>query len=168
MSAQALRGGVPIRHGDYMDPSEHTEDILWLLKLAFHYGRETVNDAISRHGVTTAQSGLLRQLAEEPGLSGAELSRRLMITPQGAQLALSALERHGFIERRPDPNHGRIQRAYLTKQGTRITEACYSESVAAQDELFSVLTDREQQTLRKLLLKVVDQGTRTTTNAPKT
>ena len=82
---------------------ELTDNILWLLKQAFHFSLKTVNDAISSHGVTTAQIGLMRQLANEPGLSGAELARRLLISPQGVQLAITALERRGLVERKQDP-----------------------------------------------------------------
>ena len=65
---------------------ELTDNILWLLKQAFYFSLTTVNEAISEHGVSTAQIGVLRQLANEPGLSGAELARRLLISPQGVQL----------------------------------------------------------------------------------
>ena len=58
---------------------ELTENILWLLKQAFYFSLTTVNDAISVHGVSTAQIGVLRQLSNEPGLSGADLARRLLI-----------------------------------------------------------------------------------------
>ena len=37
--------------------------------------------------MSTAQIGVLRQLTNQPGLSGAELARRLLISPQGVQLA---------------------------------------------------------------------------------
>src|SRR5215469_9766849 len=85
---------------------ELTDKILWLLKQAFHFSLKTVNDAISSHGVTTAQIGLMRQLANEPGLSGAELARRLLISPQGVQLALTALERRGLVEENRIHNTG--------------------------------------------------------------
>ena len=98
---------------------ELTENILWLLKQAFYFSLTTVNDAISMHGVSTAQIGVLRQLANEPGLSGAELARRLLISPQGVQLALTALERRGLVERKQDPQHKRILQAYLTDRGPR-------------------------------------------------
>src|SRR6201995_2680324 len=100
---------------------ELTENILWLLKQAFYFSLTTINDAISEHGVSTAPMGVRRQLANEPGLSGAELARRLLISPQGVQLALTALEGRGLIERKPDPQHGRILRAYLTDQGRAVT-----------------------------------------------
>ena len=98
---------------------ELTENILWLLKQAFYFSLTTVNEAISGHGVSTAQIGVLRQLSNEPGLSGAELARRLLISPQGVQLALTALERRGLVERKQDPQHKRILQAYLTDAGTQ-------------------------------------------------
>ncbi|WP_046319203.1 MarR family transcriptional regulator [Mycobacterium sp. UM_Kg1] len=135
-----------------------TSNILWLLKQAFYYSLTTVNEAISEHGVSTAQIGLLRQLAGEPGLSGAELARRLLITPQGVQLALSALERRGLLERKQDPHHGRILRAYLTDEGRAVTSAVVADAIAAHDQVFGVLSLDEQEALRALLSRVVEQG----------
>ena len=138
---------------------ELTDNILWLLKQAFYFSLKSVNDSIAEHGVTTAQIGLLRQLANEPGLSGAELARRLLISPQGVQLALAALERQGLVERKQNPQHGRILQAYLTDQGRAIVSAVVSDAIAAHDQLFGVLTADEQETLRMLLSRVVEQGT---------
>ena len=138
---------------------ELTDNILWLLKQAFHFSLNSVNDAISGHGVTTAQIGLMRQLANESGLSGAELARRLLISPQGAQLALTALERRGLVERKQDPQHGRILRAYLTDQGRAVTSAVVADAIAATEEVFGVLTADEQRLLHDLLARVVEQGT---------
>lgn len=132
-------------------------DLLWLLKRAFHQGLHTLNEAMGNHGVTTAQLGLMRLLAEQPGLSGAELARHLLVTPQGAQLAVSALERRGLVERKPDPNHGRILRAYLTQTGRDVAKACLAEAVAAHRALFGVFDDDEQETLRRLLRKFLDE-----------
>jgi DNA-binding MarR family transcriptional regulator len=138
---------------------ELTDKILWLLKQAFHFSLTTVNEAISGHGVTTAQIGLMRQLANEPGLSGAELARRLLITPQGAQLALAALERRGLVERKQDPQHGRIMQAYLTDDGRAVTSAVLTDALAAHESVFGVLTSDEQRQLHDLLARVVEQGT---------
>ena len=82
---------------------EVNDNVLSLLKQAFYFSLNSVNDAIAPHGVTTAQIGLMRYLANEPGLSGAELARRLLITPQGVQLALTALgaQRAGRAQARP-------------------------------------------------------------------
>ncbi|ORJ53612.1 MarR family winged helix-turn-helix transcriptional regulator [Mycobacterium simiae] len=139
-----------------MELSEH---ILWLLKQAFYFSLTTVNDAISPHGVSTAQIGVLRQLANESGLSGAELARRLLITPQGVQLALTALEQRGLVQRKQDPQHKRILRAYLTDSGRDVVATVLSDALAAHEAVFSVLSAEEQETLRELLSRVVEKGT---------
>jgi DNA-binding MarR family transcriptional regulator len=138
---------------------ELTDNILWLLKQAFYFSLTAVNEAISEHGVSTAQIGVLRQLANEPGLSGAELARRLLISPQGVQLALTALERQGLVERKQNPAHGRILQAFLTDKGRKVAAAVLHDAIAAHDRVFGVLSKAEQQTLRELLGRVVEQGT---------
>ncbi|OBF08235.1 MarR family transcriptional regulator [Mycobacterium sp. ACS4054] len=138
---------------------ELTDNILWLLKQAFYYSLTTINDSMRVHGVSTAQIGVLRQLANEPGLSGAELARRLLISPQGVQLALTALERRGLVERKRDPQHGRILQAYLTQEGRNVAGTVVNDAIAAHERVFGVLTVQEQQTLRELLGRVVEKGT---------
>jgi DNA-binding MarR family transcriptional regulator len=138
---------------------EYVDNILWHLKQAWYFSLTAVNDAVSQHGVSTAQIGVLRQLANEPGLSGAELARRLLITPQGVQLALKALEQRALVERKPDPSHARILKAYLTDEGRDVATAVVSDAIAAHEAVFGVLTPEEQQTLRDLLARVVEKGT---------
>lgn len=138
---------------------ELNNNILWLLKQAFYFSLTTVNDAVKPHGVSTAQIGVLRQLMNEPGLSGAELARRLLITPQGVQLALTALEKRGLVERKQDPQHGRILQVFLTDTGRAVAQDVVSDAIAAHDRVFGVLSPEEQQQLRALLARVVEQGT---------
>jgi DNA-binding MarR family transcriptional regulator len=138
---------------------ELTDNILWLLKQAFYFSLTSVNEAVSEHGVSTAQIGVLRQLSNEPGLSGAELARRLLISPQGVQLALTALEKRGLVQRKKDPQHGRILQAFLTDRGREVAAAVVQDAIAAHDRVFGVLTSAEQRTLRELLGRVVEQGT---------
>ncbi|MGU3650171.1 MarR family winged helix-turn-helix transcriptional regulator [Mycolicibacterium sp. A43C] len=138
---------------------ELTDNILWLLKQAFYFSLTSVNDSVKPHGVSTAQIGVLRQLANQPGLSAAELARRLLISPQGVQLAVTALEKRGLVERKQDPQHGRILQTFLTDEGRSISAAVVSDAVKAHDAVFGVLSRAEQEQLRELLSRVVEQGT---------
>ncbi|WP_345497709.1 MarR family winged helix-turn-helix transcriptional regulator [Nocardia callitridis] len=138
---------------------ELTDNILWLLKQAFYYSLTTVNDAMEPHGVSTAQIGVLRQLANESGLSGAELARRLTITPQAAQMALTSLERRGLVVRKQDPHRGRVLQAYLTDTGRDVAAAVVEDALLVHERVFGVLDAEEQRTLRELLGKVIEQGT---------
>lgn len=136
-----------------------TENTLWWLKQAFYFSLTEVNESVKEHGVTTAQIGVLRQLTNQPGLSGAELARRLLITPQGVQLALTALEKRGLVERKQDPQHGRILQVFLTDEGRAVASAVVADAVAAHDRVFGVLSDEEQEQLKALLRRVIEQGT---------
>jgi DNA-binding MarR family transcriptional regulator len=114
---------------------EQTDNILWLLKQAWYFALTNVNDSVSEHGVSTAQIGMLRQLA------------------------LKELERRGLVERKQDPQHGRILQAFLTDQGRKVAEAVVSDAIAAHHKVFGVLSAEEQKTLRDLLGRVIEQGT---------
>ncbi|WP_158166560.1 MarR family winged helix-turn-helix transcriptional regulator [Mycolicibacterium smegmatis] len=144
---------------------ELTDNTLWWLKQAFYFSLTAVNDAVKDHGVSTAQIGVLRQLSNEPGLSGAELARRLLITPQGVQLALSALEKRGLVERKQDPQHARILQVFLTEEGRAVASAVVSDAIEAHDRVFGVLSRDEQEQLRDLLRRVIEQGTGHTVQA---
>lgn len=144
---------------------ELTDNTLWWLKQAFYFSLTAVNDAVRDHGVSTAQIGVLRQLSNQPGLSGAELARRLLITPQGVQLALTALEKRGLVERKQDPQHGRILQVFLTDEGRAVASAVVSDAIAAHEKVFGVLSADEQDQLRALLRRVIEQGTGHTVHA---
>ncbi|ABK70361.1 MarR family winged helix-turn-helix transcriptional regulator [Mycolicibacterium smegmatis] len=144
---------------------ELTDNTLWWLKQAFYFSLTAVNDAVKDHGVSTAQIGVLRQLSNEPGLSGAELARRLLITPQGVQLALTALEKRGLVERKQDPQHARILQVFLTEEGRAVASSVVSDAIAAHDRVFGVLSRDEQEQLRDLLRRVIEQGTGHTVQA---
>lgn len=135
-----------------------SDNVLWLLNQAHQHGRRRVNDAVRGHGVTAAQAGLLNRLAEHPGLSGAELARRALTSPQASHLALEVLERRGLVERRPDPHHGRIVRSYLTEHGRRLATASISAAVQGEAELLAVLDADEQETLRRLLKRLLEHA----------
>ncbi|CAA0127761.1 putative HTH-type transcriptional regulator [Mycolicibacterium vanbaalenii] len=138
---------------------EQSDNILWLLKQAWYFALTTVNDSVSEHGVSTAQIGMLRQLVREPGLSGADLARRLLISPQGVQLAVKELERRGLVERKQNPQHGRMLQAYLTDEGRKVANAVVNDAIDAHHKVFGVLSSDEQATLRELLSRVIEQGT---------
>lgn len=136
---------------------EEPEHALWLLKRVFHYGHRAVNEAVRAYGVTPTQMGALNRLVAEPGLSGAELARRLLVTPQAAQLALTALEHRGLVERHPDANHGRIVRTYLTAEGERVVGLCMKRAVDAEEQFLAVLDGDERHTLIELLMRLAKQ-----------
>jgi DNA-binding MarR family transcriptional regulator len=140
--------------------STESDRVLWLLKRAFHTGHRAVSEAIRDYGVTPTQMGALNQVVMDPGLSGADLARRLLMTPQAAQLALGALEEAALVERRPDTAHRRIVRAYPTSEGKQVVKLYMERALDAENEFLAVLDPSERRTLVDLLTRLATSKSR--------
>jgi DNA-binding MarR family transcriptional regulator len=134
-------------------PGEATPNVGWLMKECVYYARKAVDDAVRPHGVSVSQWALLYQLAERPGLSGAELAREMLITPQAVHQLLTTLQWMGLIERKADPNHARIYRSVLTEDGRRVADRCRAETLRIQRALVEGFDDEE----RKVLVELLDR-----------
>lgn len=93
------------------------ETLGYALKRAQHAMRLHMDRQLKEIGLNAPQYAVLASLEDEPGASNARLSRRAFVTPQTMQAMLVKLEQSGLIERRPDTEHGRIQRTELTEKG---------------------------------------------------
>jgi DNA-binding MarR family transcriptional regulator len=79
--------------------------------------------ALEPLGIGVTQVAALLHLKRQPGLSGAELARRMLITPQSTATLLSNLERRGWIRRAPHAVHRALVEASLTEAGEAILRA---------------------------------------------
>ncbi|MEU7300158.1 MarR family transcriptional regulator [Streptomyces sp. NPDC007189] len=90
--------------------------------------------------INVPQYNVLLALSLEPGLSGAALARRGMVTPQTMSSVLSTLEGRGLVERRPHPIHSHILEARLTRSGSallRRADAAVAQVEALLDDCFT-------------------------------
>ena len=78
-----------------------------------------------------------------------------MISSAGMTNRLDRLERAGLVERRPDPNDRRGKKIALTTDGKRAIDDLIGPMVALEEQLISVLTPAEQETLNALLRKLL-------------
>src|SRR5918995_6679985 len=99
---------------------EKPEHILgFLLKSLHHTLRQTFDETLRKQGVelSFAQFSALFNLHSDPGVTGARLARRAFVSAQTMNSALRALERDGYIERRPHPSSRRADSWSLTEAG---------------------------------------------------
>ncbi len=104
---------------------ERPEHILgFLLKSLQHTMRQTFDEALRKQGVelSFAQFSALFNLHSDPGVTGAKLARRAFVSAQTMSSALHALERDGYIERRPHPSSRRADSWSRTHAGRRELE----------------------------------------------
>ena len=130
----------------------------FLLKQLHHLVRNTVEARLRSSGVelTFPHALALHSLMREPGLSGADLARQAMVTPQTMHGILLRLDSEGLIERRPDPGHGRILRTRITAKGKRLLERGTAIADEVMGEALMGLTPLEQAELTRLMQACVE------------
>ena len=121
------------------------------LKRAQHALRLRMDEALRGEGVTTPQYSALDALAEEPGLSNAQLARRSFVTPQTMNQILKGLEAAGLVRREGHPEHGRVLRSYLTDEGETLRGECVGRVAAVTGRMVEGLADRQRRALLEAL-----------------
>ena len=93
------------------------------MQLGFHLWRtqqalKRATDAVlAPMGATARLLGSLELVTANPGLSAAELARRLVITPQSCSSVVGDLERKGWIARATHPGHRAAAALHVTPAG---------------------------------------------------
>jgi DNA-binding MarR family transcriptional regulator len=105
-------------------------------------------------GLSVAHYSLLISIHTHPGLTGAELARRMGVTPQAVAALADRLEGRGQLERRAHPRHRRVQELHLTAAGRAVLRL--ADAVVAEIELkiTEQLGHADTATLRALLERV--------------
>lgn len=117
-------------------------------------------------GVTRSQWWVLAFLSRRDGMTQTALAADLDLTKVAVGGLLDRMETAGVVERRPDPNDGRIKRVYLTREGNSLVAKIrrHVDGVEAKivDGLPAEDVDRTAKTLadikHSLLDLIEDQG----------
>jgi DNA-binding MarR family transcriptional regulator len=89
-----------------------------------------------------------------PGLSGADLARVALLTPQTVGVIIRNLERDGAIRKTAHPVHGRVLQWTLTRRGGTLLGQCRSRAMALERRLLTGLGARTQFAVRRWLSKI--------------
>lgn len=134
------------------DPADRAAYLLW--QTAHLVSRE-ITTALADSDLTAAQFGALVHITREPGVSAADVARRINLTPQAVQTALRPLLGRGLIERRPHPVHRKILGIFPTEHGCQLTQTA-SEAVATADAtMLNPFSRAESEQLRDLLRRAL-------------
>jgi DNA-binding MarR family transcriptional regulator len=136
------------------EPTERLGFLIWHLSQANNLRAER---ALTRLGLTLAQGAALRVLAVSPGLSSAELGRRVGVTAQSIKQAVDGLARRGLVERRPRPTHGRVVELWITGEGLTLAGQAQDLVGVIEDELLLRLDPDQRASLLAQLRGMVAQ-----------
>jgi DNA-binding MarR family transcriptional regulator len=126
----------------------------YLLRQAQAAARLTLERALADLGVTTPQFMVLTMLRAYPGLSGADLARVALLTPQTVGVIIRNLERSRAIRKTPHPVHGRVLQWTLTRRGENLLNQCRRRAMALERRLTAGLGAKGQATVRRWLSKI--------------
>jgi DNA-binding MarR family transcriptional regulator len=128
--------------------------LAYLLRQAQAAARLTLERALADLEVTPPQFVVLTMLRAYPGLSGADLARVALLTPQTVGVIIRNLERDGAIQKTPHPVHGRVLQWTLTRRGETLLNQCRRPVRALERRLAAGLPAKAQVTVRRWLSRI--------------
>jgi DNA-binding MarR family transcriptional regulator len=128
--------------------------IAYLLRQAQAATRLTMERALTDLGVTPPQFAVLTMLNAYPGLSGADVARVALLTPQTVGVIMGNLERDGAIRKTPHLLHGRILQWTLTRRGSDLLGQCRRRVNAVERRLLAGIEAKAEATIRRWLSKI--------------
>jgi len=139
-------------------PSElpHTPNLAVLLREPFRIGSERLHERFAQRGhpeVRTPHGNVFGFLDDE-GTRVSVLAQRAQVTKQSMAELVAHLERHGYVERVPDPADGRAKLVRARPRGKELY-AIAREFVAELEQRWTEqLGARKMRQLRQLLVEL--------------
>jgi len=128
--------------------------LAYLLRQAQAATRLAMERALTDLGVTSPQFVVLTMLKAYPGLSGADLARVALLTPQTVGVIIRNLERDGAIRKAPHPVHGRMLQWTLTRRGADLLDRCRRHAQTIERRLAAGFSPTAQAIIRRWLAKI--------------
>lgn len=118
-------------------------------------------DALSEHGLTPMESGVLAYLNKqtgEPKIDQITLAERMGIDRSHTSLLIERLVGMGVVERQINPDNRRAHILKLTDVGERLYARSRPTFNAGQQKILAVLRPAERKVLLDLLMRVVEEN----------
>jgi MarR family transcriptional regulator for hemolysin len=154
----------PEAYGSWLKLDKPEHIVGFLLKSLQHTLRNAMDEGMRRQGVdlSFAHFAALFGLYCEPGITGAKLARRAMVSAQTMNSALRRLEADGLIERRPHPDSRRADSWTVTDEGRELLEKARAVGSTVFERMLAPLDRAEtaalESSLRRCISALEDAG----------
>ena len=128
----------------------------WLVNVVANEAGKSFDNELKKHGLSVALWPTLMCLWEEEGITQRDIAQKSKVESSTTTRTLDKLEKLKLVERREDPNSRRSFRIYLTEEGRKLKDVLLPIPVAVNEKVLSSLDEDEQQTMIRLLQKMVN------------
>ena len=142
---------------EYMATDEVPVSAAFLLAQLGAHAAARYAERIGEHGFTPPQTGILRLLRGQPGISQQQLAELLGMLPSRVVALVDELESAGYVERVRDGADRRRNSLELTATGKGALRTIGSVARAHDAAICAALTDKEHATLTELLQRIADE-----------
>src|SRR5438270_10693440 len=139
--------------------------IALLTQLSKAFNRRSTEEML---GMRLKEFLILGLVGERPGTTQQEIGETMLMDSNTIVLLLNELESRGFLIRRRDADDRRRHLVEMTASGRQALAKAEKGREAIEDEIFAGLTDDERQTLRMLLLRVLETQARAAATGART
>jgi DNA-binding MarR family transcriptional regulator len=130
-----------------------------LLREPYRIGNEELHRRIAErgHAAIRAPHGNVFAFLDDDGTRVSELAARAQITKQSMAELVAHLERHGYVERVPDPADGRAKLVRATARGRAVYAVARDVIGEIEREWTAQLGTAKMRQLRELLRELNDR-----------
>lgn len=121
--------------------------------------RHLAEAGFSAFGIYVGQEFILFRLAEQDGIAQSELAEHLCVEAPTVTKMVRRMEAAGLVERRQDPEDGRLSRVFLTAKGRAAEQSARRVWHELEATTVKGLSDAEQMLLHRLLVQIGDNLT---------
>jgi MarR family 2-MHQ and catechol resistance regulon transcriptional repressor len=144
---------MPTRYDGTEDEKRALNAVITLLRASDAFIAALQRD-LGDHGLTTSQFGILEALLHVGALCQGELATKLLRSGGSITSVVAGLEHRQLVVRQRTAEDKRFVRVALTARGRRLIEELFPEHARNVTRRLRVLSDREQEELRRLCRKL--------------
>ena len=129
------------------------ENLAVLLREPFRIGSERLHERLSESGHPEVRlpHGNVFQFLDDSGTRVSVLAERAQVTKQSMAELVAHLERHGYVERVPDPGDGRAKLVRATARGREVYAVARQFVAEIEQQWTERLGKAKMRQLRELL-----------------
>lgn len=114
----------------------------------------TFAERMAVYGMKPVDFSVLSLLEHNPGATSRQLCATLDILPPNFVNIVAGMDRRGLVERRPHPHDRRALGLHLTPAGHQLVAQAEEAVIQLEQDASARLTERERDTLIRLLQKI--------------